>query len=114
MSTFVVAKLIATAIGSIVASIILTRVSLDKGASFGELVSNGTTVSVLGSFLFNVVYHLMWGYVRELCGVRAAIETFIMFLRSGVFLYMFVVDLIVSFTSILLALSLVFLIFIGE
>lgn len=114
LSTLVVPKMAATAIGSLVASITLIKASLNKGASYGEMFSNGTAVAVLGSFLLNIVYYLVWGYIRELYGVRAALETLIMILKSGVFFYMFIVDLLIGFTSILLIISIVSLIYIGE
>lgn len=112
--TLVVPRMAATAAGSIIASVVLIKASLRKGSSFGEMLSSGTSVAVLGSFLLNVVYYLIWGYVRELYGVRTALETLIMILRSGVFVFMFVVDLLIGFTSILLAISVVSLMYIGE
>lgn len=114
LSTLVVPKMVATAVGSVVASVVLARVSLNRGASFGEMFSSGVSVSVLGSFLLNVVYYLIWGYIREVHGVRAALETFAMVLRSGVFFYMFIVDLLIGFTSILLVISVISLVYIGE
>ncbi|MEM2208028.1 MAG: hypothetical protein QXG17_04990 [Sulfolobales archaeon] len=114
LSTLVVPKMAATAIGSVIASIILTKASLNRGTSFGELFSNGTAVAVLGSFLLNIMYYLIWSYIRELYGVRATIETLAMILKSGVFFYMFIVDLLIGFTSILLVISIVSLMYIGE
>ncbi|MEM2007205.1 MAG: hypothetical protein QW154_06175 [Sulfolobales archaeon] len=114
LSTLVVPKMAATAIGSVIASIILTKASLNRGTSFVELFSNGTAVAVLGSFLLNIMYYLIWGYIRELHGVRATIETLAMILKSGVFFYMFIVDLLIGFTSILLVISIVSLMYIGE
>lgn len=107
-------RFLATIVGSIITSLILIRASLSSGTSFGELLSAGTATAVLGSFLLNTAYYAVWGYVRELHGIREAIETFIMLIRSGVFIYMYVVDLFLSFTSILAVASIVAMIFIGE
>ncbi|MCX8184780.1 MAG: hypothetical protein RMI56_00820 [Sulfolobales archaeon] len=109
-----ISKMVAVAVGSIVASSVLIYLSLRRELSFGDLLLIGTIISVLGSLLLNTAYYLLWGYIRELYGIRAAIETFIMILKSGVFIYMFIVDLIVSFTSVLITISILSLIYIGE
>jgi len=112
--TLVISKFIATIVGSIIASIVLTWVLLSRRAQYAELFSVGVSVAVLGAFLLNIAYYMIWGYVREIYGVRSAIETFLMIVRSGVFLYMFVVDLIISFTSILAVISLVSIMYVGD
>lgn len=112
--TLITQKITATAIGSIAASITLIKLSLNKDMSIGELLSNGTAVAFIGSFLINIVYYLTWSYISELYKVKAMLETFIMVLKSGVFFYMLVLDLLISITAILIVISIVSTVYIGE
>jgi len=112
--TLVTPKFIATIAGSVIASVTLVWLLLTRGAHYVELFSVGALVAILGPLLVNTIYYLIWGYLGELRGIRSALETFLMVVRSGVFLYAFVVDLVISFTSILAVIAIVSLMYIGD
>ncbi len=112
--TLIISKFIATIIGSVITSIVLTWILLSRRAQYAELFSVGTSVAVLGSLLLEVAYYIIWGYIGEIHGIRSTIETLVMAVRSGVFLYMFIVDLVISFTAILAVISFVSLMYVGD
>ena len=112
--TLVIPKFAATIAGSVVASAVLTRVMLGRRAQHSELFAAGVLLSVLGSLLLGVAYHVILGYIGGARGIWEALETLLMMTRSGVLLYMFVVDLVLSFTSIMAVISLVSVIYVGD
>lgn len=110
----IIQRFLAVIAGSIITSVVLIRLSLAEKMSLGDLLSAGIAITSLGSFLFNVAYYFVWSYMGELQGARPILETLIMIVRSGVFFYMFVLDLIMSLTSTLAVISVVSLFYFGE
>lgn len=110
----IIQRFFAVIAGSIITSVVLIRLSLAEKMSLGDLLSAGIAITSLGSFLLNVAYYFVWSYMGELQGARPILETLIMIVRSGVFFYMFVLDLIMSLTSTLAVISVVSLFYFGE
>ncbi len=104
--------------GSVVAGLVIGPLALylinRSGGGLNEVAINGLFSSILGSFLSLLLYYVILGISLEKQGIISAVSYLLMMIKSGVFIAVYVINLLLVLTSMLAIMTLLALLFIKD
>jgi len=104
--------------GSVVAGLVVGPIALylvnKSGGGLNEVALSGLLSSILGSFLSLLLYYIIIGLALERQGVLSVVNYLLIMFRSGVFIVIYVVNLLLVLTSMLATMTLLALLFVKD